>query len=107
MLGQGERPVPGHQLGHPYEILFVTGENTTPFAVSEGRGVGSAGGLFNAADLLREEFREHLYYTRLEWLVPLLMRIAGAEFPDMASVEREIVSAYRQQFGHDLAVRIE
>jgi hypothetical protein len=103
-LGVGEKPLrdgnaPGW--GYPYEIEFDCSRPDAPFLVTEGRGVVSGGGWFNAKDLLHASFRENLEHTQLEWMIPLLRRIAAGEFADPAAVEGAVLAAYREHTGCD------
>jgi hypothetical protein len=83
-----------------YELLFKPEDTGRPFILYEGQGVCETGGQYSAADLLKEGF-DVLRYTYLDWLEPVLQRIAKGEFPNSDELEHSVVRAYREKVGCD------
>jgi hypothetical protein len=82
---------------YPYKLLFEPENTAQPFVLYEGRGLCSWGGQLSASGLL--EFEEVLRNTHLDWIRPLLQRIADGEFPSSPELEHAVVQAYRENVG--------
>lgn len=101
LLGEGERPIEGSPagFGYPYRIEFLSGQREKPFSVEEGRGCVYWSSQYSAADLLHEGALEALHYTNLEWIRPLLKRIADGEFPSPEALEEAVAQAFFEHWG--------
>jgi hypothetical protein len=84
---------------YPYQLDFEPENAAQPFALYEGRGLSSWGGQLSASDLLTKDYAEVLRHSHLEWIRPLLQRIADGEFRSSPELEHAVVQAYRQKVG--------
>lgn len=98
VLAKGTKPLPSAaDFPWPYEVALCFDEVASPVALSEGVGHGAAGGLFTAAEALKESWVKHIQFANGEWLVPVIEKLAqGAEI-DSAAVIQSYITAH----GHE------
>jgi hypothetical protein len=56
---------------NPYEIWVDAQDKEFPIVILEGKGMGGVGGRFRPGDLLKDHWKELVFLTESEWLIPL------------------------------------
>ena len=92
VLGEGYDP---QVFGYPYGVDYSPDTPETPIIFWEGSGHMASGGLFTAAQALEAQWADHVRFAGVEWVVPLIERLARGE---LVALE-EVLAAYKAVHG--------